>query len=133
MKAAVHTAYGPPRVVRILDVDKPAPGRDEVLVKVHAATVNRTDCAFRSGTPRAARVVYGPLRPRATVLGSEFAGVVEAIGIRVSRQKLPLPGTVSRAIAGASPACWRLILLAPKWSDHLPGRSSRGVMPSRSR
>jgi NADPH:quinone reductase-like Zn-dependent oxidoreductase len=80
MKAAVHTRYGPPRVVRIMDVDKPVPGPDEVLVKVHAATVNRTDCAYRSGSPRAARVVYGPLRPRATVLGCEFAGVVEAIG-----------------------------------------------------
>jgi len=84
MKAAVHTAYGPPGMVRILDVDKPAPGRDDVLVKVHATTVNRTDCAFRSGTPRAARVVYGPLKPRANVLGSEFAGVVEAIGSGVS-------------------------------------------------
>ena len=84
MKAAVHTAYGPPGVVRILDVAKPSPGRGEVLVKVHAATVNRTDCAFRSGTPRAARVVYGPLRPRASVLGSEFAGVVEAIGSHVT-------------------------------------------------
>jgi NADPH:quinone reductase-like Zn-dependent oxidoreductase len=84
MKAAVHTRYGPPEVVQIREVEKPRPGHGEVLVKVHAATVNRTDCAFRSATPFVARPVYGLVRPRATVLGSEFAGVVEAIGTSVT-------------------------------------------------
>jgi NADPH:quinone reductase-like Zn-dependent oxidoreductase len=74
VKAAVHTRYGPPDVVQIREVDKPVPARDEVLVKVHATTVNRTDCAYRSGRPLPARLVYGPVRPRATVLGCEFAG-----------------------------------------------------------
>lgn len=80
MRAAVRVGYGKPDVVRICEVDKPTPGRDDVLVKVHASTVNRTDCAYRGGTPRGARLVYGLLRPRATILGCEFAGVVEAIG-----------------------------------------------------
>jgi NADPH:quinone reductase-like Zn-dependent oxidoreductase len=84
MKAATHTRYGPPDVVRVCEVEKPTPKRDGVLVRVHAATVNRTDCAFRAGTPFVARPVYGLVRPRATVLGSEFAGVVEAIGSSVT-------------------------------------------------
>ena len=51
MKAAVHTRYGPPDVVRIAEVDKPAAKDNEVLVKVHATTVNRTDCGFRAAKP----------------------------------------------------------------------------------
>jgi NADPH:quinone reductase-like Zn-dependent oxidoreductase len=49
MKAAVHTSYGPPDVVRIAEVEKPTAKDHEVLVKVHATTVNRTDCGFRAG------------------------------------------------------------------------------------
>jgi NADPH:quinone reductase-like Zn-dependent oxidoreductase len=51
MKAAVHTSYGPPEVVRITEVDKPTPKDNEVLVKVRATTVNRTDCALRAAKP----------------------------------------------------------------------------------
>lgn len=84
MKAAVRTRFGPPDVVQIGEVEKPAPGRDEVLVKVHATTVNRTDCAYLSGTPVLARPVYGLVKPRARILGCEFAGVVEAAGAGVT-------------------------------------------------
>jgi NADPH:quinone reductase-like Zn-dependent oxidoreductase len=84
MKAAIHTRYGPPDVVRVCEAEKPTPERTGVLVRVHAATVNRTDCAFRAGTPFVARPVYGLVRPRARVLGSEFAGVVEATGSSVT-------------------------------------------------
>jgi NADPH:quinone reductase-like Zn-dependent oxidoreductase len=84
MKAAVRAGYGPPEVVRICEVEKPTPQWDEVLVKVHATTVNRTDCAYRSGTPLVARPVYGLVRPRARVLGCEFAGAVEATGAGVT-------------------------------------------------
>ena len=80
MKAAVHTRYGPPDVVRIADVDKPTVTDHEVLVKVHATTVNRTDCGFRAAKPFIVRFFTGLIRPRVTVLGSEFAGVVEAVG-----------------------------------------------------
>ena len=51
MKAAVHTSYGPPEVVRIAEVDKPAAKDNELLVSVHATTVNRTDCGFRAARP----------------------------------------------------------------------------------
>jgi len=80
MKAAMHTRYGPPDVVRVLEVDKPAVKANEVLVKVHATTVNRTDCGFRAAKPFIVRFFTGLLRPGVTVLGNEFAGVVEAVG-----------------------------------------------------
>jgi len=85
MKAAVHTRYGPPTVVRIQDVDPPSAGPDDLLIKVHATTVNRTDCAYRAGKPVPLRVVYGLGRPRATILGNEFAGQVVAVGRGVTR------------------------------------------------
>lgn len=84
MKAAVYSRYGTPDVVRVAEVPKPTVKTDEVLVKVHATTVNRTDCGFRAGKPLLARVVYGLTRPRVPVLGCEFAGVVEAVGSDVA-------------------------------------------------
>lgn len=80
MKAAVSTGYGPPEVVRIAEVEKPTAGDNDVLVKVHATTVNRTDCGVRGGKPFVLRFFTGLVRPRATVLGTEFAGEVEAVG-----------------------------------------------------
>jgi NADPH:quinone reductase-like Zn-dependent oxidoreductase len=84
MRAAVQTRYGPPEVVRISDVQKPTAKDNEVLVKVHATTVNRTDCACRAAKPFFMRFFTGLLRPRARVLGNEFAGVVEAVGSGVT-------------------------------------------------
>ena len=80
----MSTRYGPPEVVRIADVQKPVPGEDEVLVHVHATTVNRTDCGFRAAKPFITRFFTGLRRPRATIFGTEFAGVVEAVGADVA-------------------------------------------------
>jgi NADPH:quinone reductase-like Zn-dependent oxidoreductase len=80
MKAAVHTRYGGPEVVRVAEVEQPVPGDNEVLVKVHATTVNRTDCGVRAAHPFLYRLFVGLRRPRLTVLGNEFAGEVEAVG-----------------------------------------------------
>jgi NADPH:quinone reductase-like Zn-dependent oxidoreductase len=85
MKAAVATHYGPPEVVHVVDVAKPAPQSGELLVRVHATTVNRTDCGFRAGHPWFIRGFSGPTKPKRTILGNEFAGVVEAVGEDVSR------------------------------------------------
>jgi NADPH:quinone reductase-like Zn-dependent oxidoreductase len=84
MKAAVHTSYGPPNVVRIAEVEKPAAKDNQVLVKVHATTVNRTDSALRAAKPFVNRFFTGLIRPRVTVLGNEFAGEVEAVGSSVT-------------------------------------------------
>ena len=80
MRAAVHTKYGPPEVVRIADVEMPTVGDHDVLIKVHVTTVNRTDCGFRAAEPFFVRLLTGLRRPRRTILGSEFAGVVEEVG-----------------------------------------------------
>jgi NADPH:quinone reductase-like Zn-dependent oxidoreductase len=84
MRAAVRTRYGPPEVVQISEVTKPTAGDNEVLVKIHATTVNRTDCACRAARPFFMRFFTGIIRPRAAVLGNEFAGVVEAVGSSVT-------------------------------------------------
>jgi len=85
MRAAVHTRYGPPEVVRVTEVRKPTPRVNELLVRVHATTVNRTDCAYRAARPSFMRLFTGLRGPRATVLGNEFAGVVDAVGSDVTR------------------------------------------------
>lgn len=84
MKAAVHTRYGPPDVVRISEVEKPTAKDNEVLVKVHVTTVNRTDSGLRAAKPFINRFFTGLRRPRMTVLGNEFAGEVEAVGSGVT-------------------------------------------------
>ncbi|PRY02082.1 NAD(P)-dependent alcohol dehydrogenase [Allonocardiopsis opalescens] len=80
MKAAVHDRYGSPSVVRLAEVETPSAGDHDVLVRVHATTVNRTDCAYRAAKPFFMRALTGLLRPRRPVLGTEYAGVVAAVG-----------------------------------------------------
>ena len=83
MRAVVNTEYGGPDVLRVVDVDRPVPAPDEVLVEVHASTVNRTDCGFRAPWPWFVRLFAGLRRPKRTILGTEFAGVVVEAGSAV--------------------------------------------------
>ncbi len=80
MKAVVHDRYGPPGVLRIEEVERPVPKDDEVLVRVHATTVNQTDCHARRAEPFIWRFFTGLLRPKQEILGMELAGEVEAVG-----------------------------------------------------
>jgi NADPH:quinone reductase-like Zn-dependent oxidoreductase len=91
MRAVVYDRYGPPEVLRLDDVEQPVPAQDEVLVKVHATTVNRFDTATREANRRsglaislASRLVSGLRRPRKRILGTEFAGEVVAAGAAVT-------------------------------------------------
>jgi len=84
VRAARRTRYGPPEVVEVVDLPMPAVGAHDLLVRVYATTVNRTDCGFRSGRPVVGRAFYGFPRPRHLVLGGEFAGIVEEVGSAVS-------------------------------------------------
>jgi NADPH:quinone reductase-like Zn-dependent oxidoreductase len=83
VRAVVHDRYGPPDVLRLEDVERPVPKDDEALVKIHATTVNRTDTGFRSNEFFITRFFTGLLRPKRRILGSEFAGEVEAVGAAV--------------------------------------------------
>jgi len=84
MRAVVCDRYGPPDVLRLDDVENPVPKDDEVLIKVHASTVNRSDCGVRSGKPFLSRLVVGLRRPRTRILGTEVAGEVEGVGAAVT-------------------------------------------------
>jgi NADPH:quinone reductase-like Zn-dependent oxidoreductase len=84
MKAVVYTRYGPPEVLRFTEVEKPAPKDNEVLVKVHAVSLNRSDWEGLRGEPLYARI-GGPFRPRHHILGSDIAGTVEAAGRTTTR------------------------------------------------
>jgi NADPH:quinone reductase-like Zn-dependent oxidoreductase len=84
VRAVVHDRYGPPEVVRVEEVARPVPKDDEVLVRVHATTVTRTDCGWRGAEPFFSRFFTGLRRPKQRVLGMEFAGTVEAVGAAVA-------------------------------------------------
>lgn len=89
MKAAVRLTYGPPeKVLRIKEFDKPTPKDDEVLIRVYAASANRTDYHVLTGTPFIMRFFTGFFKPRLTVTGSDFAGQVEATGAAVTSFKV---------------------------------------------
>jgi len=88
MRAVVHERYGPPEVLRLEEVERPVPADDEVLVRVRATTVNRTDTGLRSADYFISRFFTGLLRPRNKVLGMEFAGEVEAVGASVNEFKV---------------------------------------------
>jgi NADPH:quinone reductase-like Zn-dependent oxidoreductase len=85
MRAVVHDRYGPPEVLRVAEVERPAAKEDEVLVRVHASTVTRADAmGVRSAEYRFTRIFTGIRRPRRTHFGSEFAGRVEEVGAAVT-------------------------------------------------
>ena len=85
MKAMVYTEYGPPTVLQIKEVETPTPGDGEVLVKVHAASINYSDWAFMRGKPFAARLWSGLLGPKDKIPGGDLAGRVEAVGRNVTQ------------------------------------------------
>jgi NADPH:quinone reductase-like Zn-dependent oxidoreductase len=104
MKAIVYTEYGPPEVLQLREVEKPVPGDNEIRVRVHAASVNYGDILarnFREISPRKfnmplllwviAKLLFGVRKPKTTILGSEFAGEVEAAGKTVKRFKVGDP------------------------------------------
>jgi NADPH:quinone reductase-like Zn-dependent oxidoreductase len=86
MKAAVYTSYGPPDVVQILDVEKPEPSCNEVLLHVRAAALNPLDMVIK-GRPHLARLMTGLRTAKVTRVGVDVAGQVEAVGRRVTQFK----------------------------------------------
>jgi NADPH:quinone reductase-like Zn-dependent oxidoreductase len=84
VKAIVRDSYGSPDVLELTDIDKPEPGDDEVLLRVHAASVNPADWHILRGAPYIARMQFGLRKPKHSVLGCDVAGQVEAVGKNVT-------------------------------------------------
>ncbi len=80
MKAFIYTEYGPPEVLQLKEVPRPTPKDNELLIKVYASTVNRTDCGFLRAKPFIVRLFSGLFKPKIRTLGTEFAGEIEALG-----------------------------------------------------
>ena len=106
MKAVVYRCYGSPDVLKFEDIERPAPADNEVLIKVHAASVNPYDWHSMRGSPYLMRLGSGLGRPTDTRLGVDFAGTVEAIGNNVSRFK---PG--DEVFGGATGAFSEYVIL----------------------
>jgi NADPH:quinone reductase-like Zn-dependent oxidoreductase len=86
VKAIVHTKYGPPDVLELKEIQKPTPGDDEVLVEIHASSVNFNILAYVSGKPLFARLMgIGLLKPKIKIPGGDIAGRVEAVGRNVKQ------------------------------------------------
>src|SRR5260221_14656482 len=111
MRAVVYDSYGAPDVLRLEEVERPEPKADEVLVKVHATTVNRLDCHTREANRSSglaisliSRLVSGLGRPRQRILGSELAGEVVAVGSAVTEFAVGGPGfgTTGPGVVGPS-------------------------------
>ena len=85
MKAIVYHEYGLPDVLKLEEVDKPTPKDDEILIRVHAASVTPLDWHLLTGTPYIARLIAGLLKPKRKVLGTDVAGVIESIGVNVKQ------------------------------------------------
>jgi NADPH:quinone reductase-like Zn-dependent oxidoreductase len=88
MMAWTYRRYGPPDVLQREELPVPTPGPKDILVRVHATTVNRTDCGFRSAEYVVSRLFSGIIKPKRPVLGCEFAGEVVAVGAQVQRFKV---------------------------------------------
>jgi NADPH:quinone reductase-like Zn-dependent oxidoreductase len=84
MKAIVYARYGSPDVLQLKEVEKPTPKDNEVLIRVYATTVNRTTCAMLRAKPFIMRFFTGLLKPNKPILGTDFAGKIEAVGKNVA-------------------------------------------------
>jgi NADPH:quinone reductase-like Zn-dependent oxidoreductase len=118
MKAIVYTKYGPPDVLQLKEVAKPTPKDNEVLVEVHAASVNDWDWGLLRGKPFVNRLLFGLRKPKVKILGCDIAGRVEAVGRNV-KQFQPgdeVFGDISGCGMGgfAEYVCARENVLAPK-------------------
>lgn len=87
MKAVTRTQYGSPEILEVKEIERPTPKKGEVLIRVHATTVNRTDCGILLGKPNIIRAFTGLITPTDLVPGTDFAGEIEAIGPGVTKFK----------------------------------------------
>lgn len=118
MKAIIYTQYGGPDVLHYADVEQPTPQADEVLIKVHASSINSADHRIMLGEPYLMRLMTGLRKPKNPILGADVAGVIEAVGAEVTRFKVgdAVLGDLSLSGSGgyAEYTCGREQLLVAK-------------------
>lgn len=88
MKAVEYKQYGGPEVLQLVEVEKPEPKDNEVLIKIHATTITATECTFRKGDPYFSRLFTGLSKPKINRLGEELAGKIEEVGKAVNHFKI---------------------------------------------
>jgi NADPH2:quinone reductase len=105
MKAIVYKKYGSPNVLELLDLEKPTPGPNEVLIRVFATTVTTADCMMRRGDTFLSRILLGLIKPKEKyqVLGTEFSGKIEVVGSKVKKFE---PGNEVYAFRGFGTGCY---------------------------
>jgi NADPH:quinone reductase-like Zn-dependent oxidoreductase len=114
MKAAVREKFGPPEVVELRELERPVPADDEVLVRIHASSINISDWYGVLGRPYIGRVATGLRGPKELRLGTDYAGQVEAVGKDVTQFR---PGDeVFGARTGA-------------WAEYVAAKADRGIVP----
>ena len=114
MKAAVRDRFGPPEVVEVRELEKPVPADDEVLVRIHASSINIADWYGVVGRPYVGRAAMGLRGPKELRLGTDYAGLVEAVGKDVTQFR---PGDeVFGARTGA-------------WAEYVAAKADRGIVP----
>ncbi len=85
MKAVTRIKYGSPGVLEVKELPQPVPKKNELLIRVHATTVNRTDCGILTGKPYIIRAFVGITKPRHLITGTDFAGIIVGVGQKVSK------------------------------------------------
>jgi NADPH:quinone reductase-like Zn-dependent oxidoreductase len=134
MRAAVSRRYGKPEVVHLEEIATPSPAAGQILVRVRATTLNRTDCGYRGGTPFIIRFWGGLRRPKSPAWGTEFAGDVVALGEGATRFAVGdriagwVDGTFGAHAEYLVVKETRLIVPIPPGRSHGSARASKGAV-----
>lgn len=123
MKAILQNQYGGPEVLKLSEVEKPVPKGNEILVKIHTASVTAAHCAMRKGKPLFGRLIIGLTKPKMSIPGTDLAGEIEEVGINVTKFK---PGDKIFAATDIGGGCYAQFTCLSESSiiAHIPANSN---------